>query len=160
MIPPAVKAAAELLRLLKQAKKLAKRYRELTGRPLGVTGEIAEAEAVSLLKLELAPPRTAGYDVIRRTPAGIQRLQVKGRVVLSKKMAGQRMGTINIKHNCDAVLLVLLDQDYNTTRIYEAPRKLVVKEIKRPGSKARNQRGALSISTFCNRLARQVWPRE
>jgi hypothetical protein len=34
MISPIMKRAAELLRLLKQAKKLAKRYRELTGRPL------------------------------------------------------------------------------------------------------------------------------
>ena len=60
----------ELITLLQQAKHLAKRYRELTGRPLGIAGEIAESEAVRLLGVELAGVRMAGYDVIRRTPIG------------------------------------------------------------------------------------------
>jgi hypothetical protein len=154
-----MKHDAELLRLLMQAKKLAKRYREITGRPLGITGEIAEAQAVSLLKLELAPPRTAGYDVIRRTRAGIERLQVKGRVVLSKNMAGQRIGTLNVKKKWDGVLLVLMDENFDTIKIFEAARRPVVKAIKRPGSKARNERGALSVTLF-RRIGRQVWPHD
>lgn len=32
----------EIMALLAQAKEIAQRYRELTGKPLGVTGEIAE----------------------------------------------------------------------------------------------------------------------
>ena len=35
----------ELLRVLKQAKRVAREYYQLTGRPLGVTGEVAEFEA-------------------------------------------------------------------------------------------------------------------
>jgi hypothetical protein len=159
MLHDTVKRADELLSLLKQAKKMAKRYRELTGRPLGITGEIAEAEAVRLLGLELAPVRTAGYDVIRRTRAGIERLQVKGRVVLSKNMAGQRIGTLNVKKKWDGVLLVLMDEKFDTIQIFEAARRPVVKAIKRPGSKARNERGALSVTLF-RRIGREVWSRE
>lgn len=149
----------ELLDLVEQAKKLAKRYRELTGRPLGIVGEVAECEAVRLLGLELAPVRTAGYDAIRRRPDGTeQRLQVKGRVMHSTKLVG-RMGSLDITKDWDGVLLVLLDQDFNATRIFEAPRASVVEAITRPGSKARNERGALSIPLFCSkRLGRQVWP--
>ena len=36
------------------AKQLARRYHELTGKPLGVTGEVAEYEAHRLLGVELA----------------------------------------------------------------------------------------------------------
>jgi hypothetical protein len=150
----------ELFGLLQQAKVLAKRYRELTGRPLGIAGEIAESKAVRLLGLELAPVRTAGYDAIRHLPEGTrQRLQVKGRVMRSHKLVG-RMGSIDINNKeWDAVLLVLLDQNYETMKIFEAPRNLVEAAIRRPGSRARNERGALSISQFCSgRLSRLVWP--
>ncbi len=149
----------ELFALLQQAKLLAKRYRALTGRPLGIAGEIAECEAVRLLGLDLAPVRTAGYDAIRRGANGSeQRLQVKGRVMHSPKLIG-RMGSIDIAKEWDAVLLVLLDDNYDTMKIFEAPRAAVVEAIQRPGSRARNERGALSIPHFCSaRLGRQVWP--
>lgn len=43
-------------------KLLAVEYHQLTGRPLGVTGEFAEYVAAEHLGLKLAPPRTAGYN--------------------------------------------------------------------------------------------------
>ncbi len=46
---PTMTTNAEILDLLQEAKRLAIRYRELTGRPLGITGEFAEAEAARLL---------------------------------------------------------------------------------------------------------------
>ena len=52
----------EIKTILKQAKKLAQRYRALTGKPLGVPGEVAEYEAAQHLKLEVVPARQAGYD--------------------------------------------------------------------------------------------------
>lgn len=153
-------AAAELFGLLQEAKRIAARYRELTGRPLGIAGEIAEAEAVRLLGLELAPVRTAGYDVMRNAPDGrVERLQVKGRVLSVGKPQG-RLGSIDVKHpDWDAVLLVLMDLQFNTLAIYEAPRENVEREINREGSRARNERGSLSISLFCSpRVSRKVWP--
>ena len=37
------------------AKAVARRYRELTGKPLGITGEVGEVQTAQLLKLKLAP---------------------------------------------------------------------------------------------------------
>jgi len=45
--------------LLRHAKQLAADYYRLTGKPLGVTGEVAEYEAANKLDLTLAPARTA-----------------------------------------------------------------------------------------------------
>lgn len=50
-------AASRVMQILADAKRLAQDYHELTGRPLGVTGEVAEYEAVRLLGLEPAPVR-------------------------------------------------------------------------------------------------------
>ena len=55
----------EILQVLSDAKKLAQRYRVLTGKPLGVTGEVAEYEAARILGPEPTEARTAGYDAIR-----------------------------------------------------------------------------------------------
>ena len=57
---------SDLRALLGEAKKLAVDYYAETGKPLGVTGEIAELEAADKLDLDLAPPRTKGYDAVAR----------------------------------------------------------------------------------------------
>jgi hypothetical protein len=41
--------ADPVLEILAETKKLAQRYRVLTGKPLGITGEIAEYEAARSL---------------------------------------------------------------------------------------------------------------
>jgi len=146
-----------LLELLAEAKRLAKEYRELTGRPLGVTGEVAEYEAARLLGVELADVRQAGYDAIRRTADGVQRLQIKGRCILPSSKRGQRVGRIDLVDEWDAVLLVLLDENFDATVIYEADRATVVEALTAPGSRARNERGALAISKFKS-IAEQIWP--
>lgn len=46
------------------------------------------------------------------------------------------------------MLLVLLDRDLEPTAIYEARRPAIKRAIEKPGSSARNERGALSISQF------------
>jgi hypothetical protein len=65
--------------LLGSVKTIAQEYYALTGRPLGVTAEIAEYEAALLLGIELAPVRQPGYDAIRETAYGRTLLQIKGR---------------------------------------------------------------------------------
>lgn len=82
----------EVMNLLAQAKTLAKRYRELTGKPLGVTGECAEYEAARILNLDLAPARTAGYDATETVEGELRKLQIKGRCVLHGGKPGQRIG--------------------------------------------------------------------
>jgi hypothetical protein len=41
----------EILEVLREAKVLARRYYDLTGKPLGITGEVAEYEAAMKLNL-------------------------------------------------------------------------------------------------------------
>ncbi|MBN1611388.1 MAG: hypothetical protein JW940_32440 [Polyangiaceae bacterium] len=130
---------------LAAAAAVAKRYRELTGKPLGITGEVGELHAARLLDLELATARQAGYDAVG--PDG-RRVQIKSRCVLAESRPGQRLGSIRLDHEWDTVVLVLMDQDFEPQAIYEAPRPAVERELRHPGSRARNERGALSVSKF------------
>jgi hypothetical protein len=140
---------SEVLKILHDAKLLARRYHELTGKPLGVTGEVAEYEAHRLLDLELTEARNAGYDATECDGAGrIRKLQIKGRCVLPGCKPGRRVGRIDVKKDFDAVLLVLLDENFDATVIYEAPRMALLEALSAPGSLARNERGALSVSKF------------
>jgi hypothetical protein len=56
----------------------------------------------------------------------------------------------------DVVILVLLNEDYEATEIYEAPRATIERALKKPGSRARNERGALGVNQF-KRLGRRIW---
>ncbi len=137
-----------ILTILSEAKKLAQRYRALTGKPLGITGEVAEYEAARILGVALTPARQAGYDATEGKGKSMRRLQIKGRCILPGSKSGQRLGSVDIAKEFDAVLLVLLDENFEATAIYEASREKVVEAITAPGSKARNERGALSVSKF------------
>jgi hypothetical protein len=129
----------------------------LTGTPLGITGEVAEYEAARIMHLELTPARTAGYDAIRSVDG--RRYQIKGRCLLPGHKPGQRIGKIDVKQRFDAVLLVLMDEKLDATAIYEASRRSVVAALTLPGSKARNQRGALGVNKF-KQIGRCVWVRK
>jgi hypothetical protein len=137
-----------LFSLLADVKRLAREYRTLTGKPLGVTGELAEFEAARILGLTLAPPREPGYDAVELRDGKERHLQIKGRCLLDPKKPGQRIGSIRLDHECDAVLLVLLDENFDAQAIYEAPWQDVVAALTAPGSRARNERGALAVSKF------------
>jgi hypothetical protein len=150
-------SSRSLLEVLRVVKVLAREYYELTGRPLGVTAEIAEYEAAQLLGLTLAAVRQAGYDAIRTTADGEQRLQIKGRCVRPGSEPGQRVGTIDLNKPWDAVLLVLLDGEFAPTAIYEADRSALTQALTLPGSRARNERGQLSVSKF-RAIGEGIWP--
>ncbi|MGQ0569466.1 MAG: DUF6998 domain-containing protein [Armatimonadota bacterium] len=139
--------------MIAEAKRLARRYYALTGKPLGITAEVAEYEAARLLGLELRPAREPGFDAIG--PDG-RRIQIKGRCVLDASKPGQRVGRIKLDHPWDTIILVLLDHEFEPLSVYEATRGSIEEEIRRPGSKARNERGALSVRSF-KRLGRLVW---
>jgi len=69
-----------VIEVLKEAKKLAQEYRVLTGKPLGITGEVAEYEAARILGVELTPARQPGYDAIERKAGDMRHLQKLGAV--------------------------------------------------------------------------------
>ena len=139
---------ARVMALLAEAKRLAAEYYSVTGKPLGVTGEVAEYEAARILKLELTSARQAGYDALEHVDGSPKRLQIKGRCLQDDCKPGQRLGSIRLTHDWDAVLMVILDQTFEALEIYEAQRPDVIAALQLPGSKARNERGALSVSKF------------
>jgi hypothetical protein len=139
-------------KILAVVKPLAAEFYRLTGKPLGVTGEIAEYVAAEILGLALAPARTQGYDALR----GSERIQIKGRAYGAKAKPGQRISRIKLDAPCDTVILVLLDNATLEAReIWEARFKDVAKCLGKTGSKAR-ARGALGVSAFKS-IAKLVW---
>ena len=145
-----------VMRVLREAKLLAREYYALTGKPLGITGEVAEYEAARILKLELGVARQEGFDGIITKGAKKIRYQIKGRCLPVGAKPGQRLGGIKLDKKWDAVLMVLLDENFDATAIYEANRKAITKALLHPGSKARNERGSLTISKFKS-IGRKRW---
>ncbi|MDA8073330.1 MAG: hypothetical protein M0Z82_17450 [Actinomycetota bacterium] len=156
---PSVSEAAttRIFELQSDAKALAREYYDLTGRPLGITAEIAEYEAARLLGVSLAPVRQAGYDAIRFRAGKEEKLQIKGRCLPATAKPGQRVGGIRLDREWDRVLLVLLEERFEATAIYEAGRVEVARALGGPGSRARNERGQLSVSNF-KAIGMRIWP--
>ena len=152
-----MKTDRRVLEILGEAKKLAQEYRAITGKPLGVTGEVADTRRRDCSGSTSHRARHAGYDAVRKSDD--RRYQIKGRCILPGCKPGQRLGSIDMKKDFDAVLLVLLDQNFETIEIYEAERKPVIDALTAPGSKARNERGQLALSKF-KQIGTRVWVRE
>lgn len=140
--------SARIVEILRAAKSLGQEYRRLTGKPLGITGEVAEFEAARLLGVELTVARQAGYDATEVRDGVVWRLQIKGRCLLPNCKPGQRVGSIDIEKEWDATLLVLLNENFDATAIYEADRPTIIAALTAPGSKARNERWALGVAKF------------
>lgn len=155
---PSATKQREIKDALRQAKVLAARYFELTGKPLGVTGEVAEYEAAQHLKLTLAAARTAAYDATAIRAGRTERLQIKGRAVDPNARYRGRVPKISLSGEFDTVLLVLLDKStFEAIEIWKSTRPKVEKRLTDPGSRARNERGQMSISQF-KAIAEKVWP--
>ena len=143
-----MKDTARIMEILAEAKKLAQEYYALTGKPLGITGEVAEYEAARILGVELTGARQAGYDAIETRGGSVRHLQIKGRCLLANCKPGQRLGSIDLTKDWDAVLVVLLDENFDATEMHEAERAEVLAALSAPGSKARNERGQLGVGKF------------
>ena len=140
--------------ILGRAKQAAIDYYCLTDKPLGITGEVGEYEAARLLGLTLADARTRGYDAT--DPAGC-RYQTKTRTLSQAgRQRSQQIGRIKVDNEWDVVLLVVLDEHFQPKEIWKAEREPVVAAPMKPGSKARNERGALSTSKF-KQIGERVW---
>ncbi|MCM7886070.1 DUF6998 domain-containing protein [Enterobacter sichuanensis] len=138
----------KIINILNEAKDVALRYYKLTNKPLGITGEIAEYEAATLLGLSLCSARQSGYDATEILDGKEYRVQIKGRYMPDPKKVSARIGAIDISKPFDSVLLVLLDENYDAFAMYEASRDVVVAALQAPGSKSRNERNQLGIAKF------------
>jgi hypothetical protein len=148
-----------VLRELKaDAKALAVRYQELTGRSLGIVGELAELEAAELLGLSLAEARTPGFDAYRYRNGLNERIQIKGRAVDPANKYRGRCPSIKCGDQFDYVLTVLMDRNtLEVIEIWEASEAALSARLEAPGSKSRNDRKSMGIRQFKS-ISTRVWP--
>ena len=143
----------EIGKILKRARRAAIDYHRLTGKPLGITGEIGEYEAAARLGLTLAPARAAGHDAVDRRG---RRIPIKSRAIpRDRPLAGQKIGAIRLDRTWDAVVLVLLDWKLQPVAMHEAKRAAIKAALKKTNSKSR-LRGALTVTEFIS-LGKRVW---
>ena len=143
----------QIAKCIQSLRESAAQYYQLTGKPIGVTGEIGEYDAARLLGMELTTARQAGYDAVK--PNG-EKVQIKTRALKdTSKILGQRIGAIKTTHDWESVMLVIMDLKYQPYAIYEAERSVIEHAIDRLTSKARNS-GKLSIAEFI-RFSKKVW---
>ena len=144
-------------KLMAQARRLAADYRRATGKTLPISGEIAINDAIRLLGLEPANEPQGGHDATRQLPDGrVQRLQIKARVVFDEIKSAHRMGELKVDKPWEALLLVLMDDNYEPFAIYEASREVVEEALDESKS---NKRGTLTIPKF-QRIGRMAWSRD
>ena len=143
-------------KLMGEARKLAAEYRRATGKTLAISGEIAISDAIGLLGLEPAPATAEGFDA-QRTVAGVtEKLQVKARAVFEDTRRAHRLGQLKLDRDWDAVLLVLMDENYEAVEIYEARRGPLEAAL---AEATPNKRGTVSVGRFKS-IGRRLWSRE
>ena len=147
-------------KLMVEARKLAADYRKATGKPLGISSEIARFDAARLMKLELIEESsTVGYDAVGKGAREGKLIQIKGRAILDDKKSGQRVGQMKIDQQWDSVMLVMMDDIYEPVEIYEADREDLMEEMEKKTTSKRSKRGAISVAKF-KFLGRLVWTNE
>ena len=110
-------------KLMVEARKLAAEYRKTTGKPLGISSEIAKFDVARLMGLEsVDPTQSGGYDAIGTGERNGKLVQIKGRAILEEKKSGQRIGQLKVDQEWDSVMLVMMNEEYEPIEIYEAQR--------------------------------------
>lgn len=124
------------------------------GKPLpGISNEIAEHDAVRLLELEGAGSEQGGWDAI--DPQNGERIQIKSRTIFDETKGGERIGQLKMNQDWDAVVLVLMDENYEPYEIYRAHRDELAEFVNKSSSN-RAKRGAMSVARF-KIIANLVW---
>lgn len=146
-------------KLVAEARKLASEYRKATGKPLGISSEIAEFDAAHLLNLELVRDSAIGYDAIGKGAREGKRIQIKGRAVFDEKKSGARIGHVKAEQAWDLLVLVIMNEEYEPIEIYECDRDTVLAAVDESAGSARNKRGAMSLAKF-KAISRLAWTKE
>ena len=142
-------------KLIAQARQLAAEYRRTMGKPLpGISNEIAEHDAVRLLGLEAQAGADGGWDAV--DPDTGARIQIKSRTIFDESKSGQRIGQLKMNQDWDAVVLVLMDENYEPYEIYRALREDLEEFV--DASSSRAKRGAMSVARF-KIVGELVWDR-
>jgi len=146
----------QLEKLMDETRRIAAEYRASTGATLPVSGELAKFDAMRLLGLTAADGSEKAVDAILATASGVQKLQIKARVIFDPQKSGYRVGQLNLQANWDWLLLVLMDERYETTEIYRLPKAVLVRELG-DARHLKKARGAISVRKF-KAIAERCWP--
>lgn len=149
-------AVYKLDKLMHETRRLAAEYRRSTGSTLPVSAELAKFDAISLLGLRALDEPMSGVDALLDTKQGVERVQIKGRVIFDPSKTGQRVGQLNLDADWDLVVLVVMNEDYQCTAIYSVTKAQLLKELDEQHEGKNNARGALSVKKF-QAIAEQVW---
>ena len=149
-----------LEKLIAETRRIAREYRNATGKPLGgVSGEIAQFDACKELNLEPVPVGTeGGYDAVGRGKRDGKKVQIKARTIFDEGKHGQRIGQLKLEQAWDSVVLVLLDENFEPFEMYEAERAELT-EAHHENESKRSKRGAMSVAKF-KAISQLVWTRE
>jgi len=133
-------------KLTDEARRLALEYREATGKTLPITGEIAMNDAIRLLNLKPNETSEPGFDAVLSLNGKDIRVHVKGRAIFKPK-GGYRLGHLNMEQSWDAILLVVMNDKFETEEIYLCNRDELESFL---GDTTANRRGTISVARFRN----------
>ena len=131
-------------KIITEARHLTKEYREAAGKTLAITGEIAINDAIRLLDMSVASELNSGFDAEMEYQHRKLKVQIKGRAIINNKRSGHRLGQLKLEQTWDAIVLVIMDEDYVTREIYFADRETIVEAI----SESKNKRCSISVARF------------
>ena len=131
-------------KLITKARRLAKEYRDATGKTLPITGEIAINDAIRLLKMESSASNESSYDSVFLYKGERLHVQVKDRAVVNPKRAGHRLGQLKLDQNWQAIVLVIMNVDFETSEIYIAERNVIAEVL----GENKNRRGSINVARF------------
>ena len=151
-------AVYDVDKLMLEARKLAASYRRATGKPLGISNEIAVHDVIRLMGLVPCEPGAGGYDAIGTGSREGKYIQIKGRTLFSDTKSVQRIGQIKTDQDWDSIMLILMNDDYEPIEIWEADRDVIM-EATADTSEKRAKRGAMSVARF-KAIGQLVWPTE
>ncbi len=151
--------------LIKETRRIASEYRKTTGKTLAVTPEIALHDAISLLEMTPAEKDDA-HDAYLDYDNKQLRVLIKGRAIFDEKLKGQRIGQLKLEQEWDAVVLVIMDDEFMPQEIYLVQRDTFLEQLGEKQSVSK--KGAMTIAKFKligeliwtqrdGRLAAQTW---
>ena len=133
-------------KLIAETRRIAKEYRLATGKTLPATPEIAINDAISILEMSPNEEKTPGYDAIFEQGDEKLRVQIKGRVIFNGKKQGHRIGQLKVEQQWDAIVLVIMDDDFMPDESYMAKREDILTELE--DKQKNNKKGAMTVAKF------------
>ena len=116
-LPPRLKISRKLLAFVKTMTKVAIEYENLSGRKIGITGEVGEVLVCRKFDLDLiADSRMPGADAIDCNKKLVQIKTRRSETEDEPKLIG-RMSRFS-EHKCDYVYLAFLDKRYELTKVW------------------------------------------